>query len=241
MKIVLHRYRTTILSPLANLSSYLDRIEAQIQDLHPIERFNKSEEFKFPSGISQAEYQDLYAEHQDQLHQLDHEFTIVYPRLLRYSFVIILHSLVETGLRSLCNVIVCKKQELGLQMISPQDGRCFERAKDILCAASLSSIVYGPQWASLTDLQKVRNCIVHHGGRVADTRDTKRLGHLVKQGIGLSIQTGGHFLVLPEDESLLIVERPFCAKMLDSARTFFVNVFDQSGCIRADGVEIVGF
>jgi hypothetical protein len=237
MRIVLHRYRTTILSPLRNLSSFLDRIEAQIQEAHPIERFNQLEEFKPPAGVSEEEYQELYGEHQEQLHQLDYEFTIAYPRLLRYAFVTILHSLVETGLRSVCNV-VGERKALG-KRIGPRDDKFFERAKEILRAASLSSVICDPKWVALSDLQKVRDCIVHHGGRVADSRDAERLHCLIEQSIGLSLQSGEHFLALPEDEGLLIVERSFCEKMLENATAFFVDVFDRSACIRADGTEFI--
>jgi hypothetical protein len=87
----------------------------------------------------------------------------VFPRCLRYSFVAFVGLLFESELRIFCNEIAIEK----CLQSSTTKGKesALEQAKEFLVNQADVKAVTDSLWGELHDMVKIRNCIVHFGGR----------------------------------------------------------------------------
>src|SRR5262249_11062505 len=96
-----------------------------------------------------------------------------------------------------------------------------EHAKEFLIKQAGVEAVTDSLWGELHDMVKIRNCIVHFGGRIDASKHKKRLEQLSKTKKGLWIDNSER-----PDERLLIVEREYCESIVKTIRTFFDTVVD---------------
>ena len=77
------------------------------------------------------------------------------------------------------------------------------------------------EWQLLRTFQKVRDCIVHAYGYVAELRSEKEkeIRELVSQNIGLTI----------DDYGRLALTKAFCDEHLSCLQSFFYNLFQAAG------------
>ncbi|MBI3603138.1 MAG: hypothetical protein HY205_01640 [Nitrospirae bacterium] len=147
-------------------------------------------------------------------------FNEIFPRCLRYSFLIFLYSVVETDLTALCKE-VRKRRNLPEEPVSRKKTP-FERCKSFLsksCGIDFESV---PAWEQLKILEKVRNCIVHADGCVQVSRDKEFLERKVASGIGLTLSD--HSV----SKGRLYVDQEFCTASSNAAISFFTIVFEQT-------------
>ena len=142
----------------------------------------------------------------------------VFPRCLRYSFVAFVGLLFESELRIFCNSVAIERS---LQSSTTKGKEsALEQAKEFLIKQADVKTVSDNLWRELHDMVKIRNCIVHFGGRIDASKHKNRLEHLSKTKKGLWIDS----LERPGDR-LLIVERAYCESIVKTVRTFFDSVF----------------
>lgn len=136
---------------------------------------------------------------------------------LRYSHVVLLHILAETQLRSFCLIM---KKEKALPDLIPGDFRGSPMDQIQIYLKKLIGISIGeiPQWESLRNLQKVRDCIVHVYGVVGESRD-KDLAGLISKTSGLGI----------DDQGRLDIKIEYCAAQIEIIREFFDALFRKVG------------
>ena len=99
----------------------------------------------------------------------------IFPRTLRYSYITIIYSHVETKLTEICNLIR-ENNNLSLRL-SHLSGSLIEKSKRYIssyASFSLSTI----DWSVIDELTKVRNCIVHCNGNILNSRDQQFLRDL---------------------------------------------------------------
>jgi len=73
-------------------------------------------------------------------------------------------------------------------------------------------------WHTITDYQKLRNCIVHNEGRLEGARYAQHLEDYVlrKSSLGLKRGWGG---------KRVVVHKGFCEEVLKTVRSFFDQLF----------------
>ena len=138
--------------------------------------------------------------------------------ILRYSHVVLLHILIETRLRAFCRLM---KEEKKLPEILPSDfrGGPVEQVQLYLKKLVGISVNEIPGWDALKDFQKVRDCIVHVFGEVAESKDKDYLHVLASKNLGIQIDEVGR----------LKVDSTFCASQILNIRNFFDGLFLKCG------------
>lgn len=138
--------------------------------------------------------------------------------MMRYSFIVFLHTTLETHLRSFC-LAMKKERQLPLGA-SDLSGNPLEQAKNYLTKLVGIKVGEFPQWSELKQYQRVRDCIVHHYGYLAaENSKHEDIRKWSKTNTGLQI-TASHRLNPSID---------FCRGMLRSIDTFFRDIFVAAG------------
>jgi hypothetical protein len=228
------------MSSFDELAEFRDIVEAQMQEVKHLDRARIIEEFKLFEPKDHDEEQLIWAEQNSELEVLDRKFAVTYPRISRYSFLTMLFMHIETNLKAVC-VEIAKRKKLKYRA-SEFRGTIFDQAKLFLVKEASLPPFAPAAWGSLTNLQKIRNCIVHCRGRVADSRDRAEIESLTTNNLGLSI-TPPMFHGLTEndsfvdaDEGLLQIEPVFCTTILKGIKSLFGQIFEKAGCFGPDHV-----
>jgi hypothetical protein len=197
------------MSNLKTTREYLLTIEKQLELLRETKEALLRAEYSSPEDL------DI------ELPRFKIVFDQVFPRCLRYSFVVFLYSVVETELESLCSELR-KRRKLS---DGPASGKVtpLEQCKTFLSRNYTLDFGRIPAWEALLTLEKVRDCIAHTGGRVEASRDKEFLETKAKSCGGLSISDQ------PVFKDRLYIEQEFCLSSTDAAITFFDLVFEPTG------------
>ncbi|HYX71535.1 MAG TPA: hypothetical protein VE732_02085 [Nitrososphaera sp.] len=147
----------------------------------------------------------------------------LFPNALHYSFIMLLFITVEERLKKICDLVQQKKnlplRSKDLRGDSIEQGMIF---LDKLAGISRDDIKH---WPKITDLLKIRNCIVHTSGRIEFSRDKAYLKEL--------IQKNPEYLKLsahnPPEDKVLIVEHPYCMQSTKDAQEFFEEICEKAG------------
>jgi len=203
----LHRWNTE--SAFDNLADYLEIIEDQFESFR--ESGRKQISNTPPAGLSEEEYAEWQSENQF----FEDRYDLDFPSKIRYSFVIMLHIIIENHLRAACNEI-SKRRSFEIRE-SDLRGTAIERAKTFL--GKIAKLQIGDQtiWQWLNDFQKVRDCIVHANGQIELSRDKEYLNKLCSKDIGLSNNIGS-----------LMIKRYYCTQTLEMAKSYFGHLFDSA-------------
>ncbi len=140
------------------------------------------------------------------------------PRVLSYSLVTLLHSIVETQLTALCG----RLQDIHSHALKVKEisGDPIERAKIYLTKVVGLGVGSDTDWETIRDLAKLRHVIVHRGGAVgAEPKQQSEVDALVKKySPELQLQIG---YVRP---SLTL-----CKRFLDAIEAFYRRLFRAAG------------
>ncbi len=144
-----------------------------------------------------------------------------FERALRYSFIVLLHLVVENQIVQFCDEL---KEQRDLPLRSTEmSGDAIKRSKAYLQkVARISNL----NWTPVEDLSKVRNCIVHAFGKVELSRDESHLRQIASRGNGLSITSWN---IGWEEGGVLSLTSEYCASAVRDATTFFEEMFEASG------------
>jgi len=133
---------------------------------------------------------------------------------MRYSFLVLVHIIFETKIRDFCSRIQC---DLNLPQIAVTDlrGSPINQAKLFLTRLAGIRVQDFPEWEQLRTLQKVRDCIVHAYGHIADSSDELFLRQLAAKSEEVSV----------DDVGRIAVTKAFCQKHLAALQTLFNRLF----------------
>ena len=144
-----------------------------------------------------------------------HAFRMEYwwPLALRYSFLSLLYFTIEERLRYLCKLIQEENSSARQRSIGKKLKEYMEFLESLedfsISRESLST------WQKITDLAKVRNCIVHGFGRVEECTHTKYLQNLIAKEAGL---------YLVAETGQLMASEHYCREAVSTAIQFFREV-----------------
>lgn len=197
-----------IVLALSGLEKYLEITEAQLEEVHRIER--QTLELEHSSDASEEQHENLLLG----LHYLDDRYKHDLRPAMRYSFVVLIHIVFETKIRDFCTRI---QRDLNLPQIAVTDlrGSAIDQSKLFLTRLAGIRAQDFPEWQQLQTLQKVRDCIVHAYGHIADSRHEAFLRQLIATGDGIAI----------DDDGRIALTKAFCQQRLAALRTLFNRLF----------------
>ncbi|MFC1964544.1 hypothetical protein ACFLWG_00860 [Chloroflexota bacterium] len=160
------------------LKKYSKKVEDFLQEEE--ERFQKKHsKLEVKTKKLSPEDQYLYEEfYNEQLYQ----YSVEFPRILRNSFLLIIISLLESELATLCKELKEKHRiPIGWKDLK---GSTIDQVKKYCEIAGLDYTKNNENWQEMKNFYLVRNCIIHNDGILKDTRDEKILrAYARKKGI----------------------------------------------------------
>ncbi len=153
------------------------------------------------------EYQDF---HQDEYWRYEEKF----PRILRNSFLVSAHSLLEYEINVICRRIE-KEQQIPISW-KDLKGDILGRTKSYCKLARLDLPVDDPTWQEIDNYYKVRNCIVHNNGLIEGARKEKTLRDYITRK-----------KIVSEDtiEEEIALTAPFCEEVINTMKDFLDKVY----------------
>lgn len=166
-----------------------------------------------------------YGEYRAELESLEAKFRHWLPRLSAYSVIILLYSILETQLAAYAERVErTKKVAFRLKDIR---GKGIEQSRLFLLRTSAMNIASDPSLARLTDLRKLRNLIVHGGGKLPKSKGKR-------QEVDELLRSYKGKLAFPEKGELygfgeIWVSMPLCRMFAQEVEGFFERLFKAGG------------
>ena len=193
-----------IFHAISALRTYLDLMEQQMPIVQTCELATLEAD---RPPVNDEEQQSLHGNEVNYVEQLFEED--LFPTM-RYSFVVFLHTVFETRLRSFC-VGVQRERQLPISL-TDFSGSPVEQAKTYL--TKLVGIAVGDfdEWKYLRRFQDIRDCIVHHHGYLSPN-------HCRHSKIRQLAATSEGITIAPDDR--IHLSRAFCEQHLTNVELFF--------------------
>lgn len=192
---------------LERLKDYLDKLEAYLEEA--------KEEF---GNWADAEAAKLPLSERDQYDDvLSEEYSLyseVFPRILRNSFLVTLHSFLESELAWICESLR-RKKKIPISW-SELHGSPPERAKVYISKLGGLDFPTGRSWRQINSYMTIRHCIVHRTGSVSGFSKEKELRDYCSKQAGISIDTDGN----------LVLSKDFCLQAVSTLQEFFEELYD---------------
>ena len=164
--------------------------------------------------------------------ELDSKFKHWLPRLVGYSAITLIHTLVETQLAATAN----RLRELHGYSLKINDlcGDPVERAKTYLTKVARIQVGSDKGWPVLQDLARLRHIIIHRRGRQgSEPKDQKFVQQLTKRYPGEISLCGRR----DDAETALEVSLPACKRFIDETEQFFERIFAATGWPKGAVIE----
>jgi hypothetical protein len=195
---------------LDELKKYLDITEKYLQKAKVEFEAWSDERVKELPAEQRQEFYDFY---QDDYWQYAEKF----PRILRNSFLVSAHSLLEYEIKLICSRLK-KEQQIPISLSDLKGDTILDRTKLYCKLAGLDFPFNDPTWKEIKQYSKVRNCIVHTNGLLKEFQDKDKKGlipYLTKKGI-ISQDTIEQEIALTEQ---------FCAEVVETIQAFLENLY----------------
>ncbi len=193
------------ISAFRSIHRYFELIESQIGKVKD-EEWGKLEQLLVPKD--DEEYQTEYVP-TIQAHKL--EFEKVLPRLVGYSFVMMLFSELEFRINAICREL--KKRESVPLKINDFRGDLIERFSKFLIIVNKPQLE-GNERSDLKNFIVVRNCIVHNNGFLSNFSYSKELRKFAKSKLHIEVVGSGN------NERVIVLSR-----FLYSRIELFIAIF----------------
>ena len=155
---------------------------------------------------------------------IESKFDFDFPKLLRYSIVTLLHTVVESQLIRLANYLR-DRNGLSLQ-VKDFRGTSIEQTKLYFNKVVNLNVSNDQAWDELRDLATLRNIIVHRGGvQGADKNRQKAVSTLMQKYKGDLSLLGSS----DNPDSEIEVSLNLCRRFLNTIDQFFHRLFQASG------------
>ncbi len=121
-------------------------------------------------------------------------FEVEQPSRIRYTHLIFTFTIFERRARALCSVVRDCDPEISFDL-KDLSGSFFEKLR-LFCEKAAKLALPDPAlWESIQKLQKVRDCIIHCGGCIRESRDADYIRKLISGGLGLHENSWGYLQV----------------------------------------------
>lgn len=121
-------------------------------------------------------------------------YEVEQPSRIRYAGIVFLFTIFERRVRALCRLIEETDPKPGPKLDDLR-GTLTERLKEFFRIRLSVEVGSKASWNSIQNLQKVRDCIIHCGGQVSESRDATFLKSLATKDSGVSLSAWGYLLI----------------------------------------------
>jgi len=142
-------------------------------------------------------------------------FHVEQPSRIRYCHIIFLFTILERRLRELLKITADLKPDI-TKGFSEYKGSFLDRSKLFLKNNLEVDLTSGKKWSDINALQKIRDCIIHCGGYIQESRDVLFLQQLAKSK---KIDLNRHDHILLTDE--------YCRELGKSTKIFIEEGLQQ--------------
>ena len=151
------------------------------------------------------------------------------PKISTYSVIILLHSLVETQLHDYARRLR-RERDLVLELRDIH-GRGFEQAKTYITKVARLDIATDLGWHELSNLQEIRNIIVHRRGLEGDSREQQEVVRRLLKAYpqDLSLRAPQALGLLNTNSQELVATFRLCSHFLKEIEAFFARLCQAAG------------
>jgi len=218
------------------LEDYRTHMEAQIQDSHHSTRSQILIENKPPSDVeSEESVQEWLCLRQQEVDECDRRFKVHFCRILRFSILMSLYTLVESNLSAIA-VEMKARNKLTLDMMDLQAKNLVKRFEKFWTKVAGLSWWGDCRWDQLKNIAELRNCIAHRSGAIRESDG--RIKQLLKRGCNIhSVDVNDH-LADPDDAGTLEINDVFCQDGIRDMKALLNHIFERAGCFGPDHVLV---
>lgn len=123
----------------------------------------------------------------------DEQIEVDFIQPQRYLYIVHIHIILETQLQKICEELCGEFNNKNGTSITLRDINGSQLDKLYTFITKLAAHEIPVQWASLRDLQSVRNCIIHCNGTVSEDK-LRKYNEIISRTDGLSIKYGDLFI-----------------------------------------------
>lgn len=209
-------FRALWLSAISGMSEYYDMLESQLESASKSARAEITSRIQSLEPAPQNERDEMDGAFQEH----DAVYDMLFPNFLRYSFVVLLHLVLDDWLWRLCRTVKCVRKSC--QPLPAGRRGAIKEYKRWLAKEGVS--VPENVWGSVHDLTKLRNCIVHASGSLKRSDHSQYLRKLARRQPGLRVSNASHHneqspLYLEQD--MLVLDASYCRCTVDDVRQLF--------------------
>lgn len=193
------------------LSQYFETMDRQLQEAARIENSALESKLRLAPQMEDWERQDLIQSHHEYYEKH-------FPTKLRYSFVLLVWSTVETQLKATCDRVAKQfRRKLTLADIHGDNtlSRCGRYLEKVACIEIADKTL----WSEMQTFQKLRNAIIHANGLLKDLKSEGEHPHFqqyFKRNLGLSLDPWGAVAIGPA----------YCRHVIDASEKLFHAIFE---------------
>ena len=197
---------------LSDLRQYLDTMELSLQNTKQLEY--SALQISRPKYEDEVEWDTMWREHCN-------SFEDDFPTKLRYSFLILLYSYLETRTKSFCKQLLLRRLVTGSEFKKKGDLSHLASVREFFRRYECLADEISPLWSPLLDFERVRNCIVHVNGVISDAKpkDRSEITGYIERTEGISRGARGE----------IRIEFAYSKNLIASVKRFFDTCFDAAG------------
>lgn len=195
------------------LALYLDSMEAAIEEIRRADK-ERIERVPLMSGDDfDAQREELH------LHELLYEKD--FSSKLRYSFLILVYTMLETRTKALWKELVDRGIVANKKFKKRDRKSHIESIQYYLSSEPKVACTDKDTWNALLNFEAIRHCLVHTSGNVDEMNSDKpkKLKQIINATEGLSINEDGY----------IDVESSYCRHVVSVVEHFFDSIFESAG------------
>ncbi len=236
MRIKFDLFRTRVMARFKALEDYIGFVEVHIQESHDAAVSQVLTENRTPPDSSDESEREWFCVRQHEIDECNQRYAIDFPRILRFTVLMSIFTLVESNLSLLAQEIM-KRKDFALDMEDQQVKNPVKRFKKFWTkVARLPSWWSDPRWGELLDIEELRNCIAHRNG-VVEKRDG-RITQLLPRGCGVRLVALNDPLADPDEVGTLEIEERYYREAVKQMTALFDEIFNRAGCFGSDHVVV---
>lgn len=226
-------FRTHVAGQFKALSDFIEHSEAQLQESYHTIRAQIVSELGTGPAIDE-EPEEWLSRYDEEVGSIDIRYQIAFSRVMRFSFVVMAFTLLESNLIRIANEI-SRRRGLGQKWNCAQGTtvlQCFEK---FWIEASLPPWEEGT-WTLPDQVRALRNVIAHRNGWLAEdrsnqraTRDDDIVRELMSENVGVSLVEDGP-LIDPDDIGSVMIKHDFSPVIVQRFILLIKYIFDRAGC-----------
>ncbi len=240
MHIPLNFFRSHVMGQFRALADFIQHSEAQLQESYHTTRSQVVTELGTGPQAGE-EPEEWIARYDGEIGDVDIRYRIAFSRIMRFSFVVMCFTMLESSLVRVAMEVVSRKQLTSRWEDRKEKGilKKFEAFWRCLPAPPLRT---NSAWQLADEVRALRNCIAHRNGWFCEDddneqarRDDEKVRQVIDRDLGVGVVSADGALVDPDDVGSIGIEERFCPYVVKELTHLITEIFDRAGCFGQDG------